>query len=205
MYEIIARPQTRSLRVTWALEELEQEYKYTVTKPHSELMNAANPSGKVPALRHGETLVQDTAAIVTYVGDQHPEKGFTHPSGSAERGRMDSLMYFAQTDLESPLWFFTRTAWLLPEEKKVPEANDLCKEDFAKAIQALEIHLGDGEYILGEQFTAPDILFGHIYRWSKNVQFEIGSDKVKAYMERCIARPALGRALKREKAELENL
>lgn len=203
MYEIIGRPQTRSLRVTWALEELEQEYDFTVTGPHTDVMNAANPSGKVPALRHGDNLVQDTAAIVTYLADQHPEKGLSYPSGTPERGRMDSLMYFAQTDLESPIWFFTRTAWLLPEEKKVPEANDLCKEDFGKAIMALEKHIGDGEYAMGDQFTAPDILFGHIYRWSKNVQFEIPSDKVKAYMERCIARPALGRALKREKTLAE--
>jgi glutathione S-transferase len=203
MYELIASPNSRSIRITWMLEELGQEYKFTSCKPHSPEVLAVNPSGKAPVLRDGDVVIQDSAAIITYLADQHPDMGLSFPSGTAERGLMDSLVQFAQTDLESPIWFFTRTAWLLPEDKKVPEANDLCKEDFAKAIMALEQRIGDKEFAMGDIFTVPDILFGHIYRWSKRVEFDVPSDSVKAYMERIIARPALGLALKREKAESE--
>ena len=71
MYTVIGHPQSRALRVIWALEELGQPYELVKAMPRSEEILKYNPLGKIPALIDGEDVLTDSVAIMTYLADKH--------------------------------------------------------------------------------------------------------------------------------------
>ena len=78
MIKVYGFPQTRSRRITWMLEELEQEYEFVLVdfnkgEAQSAKYLAINPAGKVPAMGDDELLLTESAAILTYLGDKYPE------------------------------------------------------------------------------------------------------------------------------------
>src|SRR3974390_777599 len=83
-------PMSRGRIVRWMLEEGGQPYQTeiveygTTMKAPSSL--AINPMGKVPALRHGETVVTECAAICAYLADAFPKAGLAPPVGDPLRG-----------------------------------------------------------------------------------------------------------------------
>jgi glutathione S-transferase len=182
------------------LEEVGVEYKLVVTRPHSEIACSVNPSGKLPALKVGKAVILDSAAICSYLADCHPQAGLTFDTGTTERAQMESWLHFAMNDLEGPLWMFTRQTLLLPKEKRTRAILNLCAEDWATAVKTMASRLGDGEYAMGEQFTVPDVVLGHIGRWARRCAYPIQSHSVNAYFDRVQGRPALARALQREDA-----
>jgi len=68
--------------------------------------------------------------------------------------------------------------------------------EFKHAMQALEARLGDNEYVMGDTFTIADILIVHCCSWARNFEFVIGSDRVDAYVDNAMERPAYKRAQK---------
>ena len=64
MYDVIGSRATRAIRVLWMLEEIGVPYNHVAASPRSPEASAANPSGKVPSLRNGETVLTDSAAIL---------------------------------------------------------------------------------------------------------------------------------------------
>ena len=115
MYQAVGSPGSRLTRVTWMLEELGQPYEIVKAKMHTETMLRYNPSGKMPALADGEVVVTDSAAIVFYLADKHADQGMggTTP---AERAEIASWMFFAQAELEAPLWNRLKHAFRLADD-----------------------------------------------------------------------------------------
>jgi len=107
MYEVIGTRASRAFRVLWMLEELGQTYSHVPAAPRSNEARAANPSGKVPALRVGETAITDSTAIMTYLGDAHG--GLTHPAGTLGRARQDALTHQILDEIDAVLWMAART------------------------------------------------------------------------------------------------
>ena len=64
---------------------------------------AINPMGKVPALKHGETVVTESAAICAYLADAFPEAGLAPPHGSRLRGPYYRWLFFAAGPLEAAI------------------------------------------------------------------------------------------------------
>lgn len=198
MYKAIGSPGSRLTRVTWMLEELGEPYEIVKCKQHSDTMLRYNPTGKMPALADGDVVVTDSAAICAYLGEKHADKGMGAAPGLAGRAEMDSWMLFAQSELEAPLWNKLRHRMMLPEEVRA-DVGPATAYDFANEVKGLEARLGDRPYALGDRFSAVDVILGHIGRWARGGKFEVASDTVKAYFDRVLSRPALGRALAREK------
>jgi glutathione S-transferase len=196
MYQAVGSPGSRLTRVTWMLEELGEPYEIVRAKQHSDVMYRYNPSGKIPALADGDFVLTDSAAICFYLGDKHAEKGLG-PNSAAERGLMNSWLFFAQSELEAPLWNKLKHRLLLPEELRA-EVGPWTKMEFAREVATLEKRLDGKEYAMGDRFTAADIILGHCGQWARGARFEIGSDAVNAYFDRVLARPALARAKERE-------
>ncbi|MBO6540308.1 MAG: glutathione S-transferase family protein [Rhizobiaceae bacterium] len=196
MYQAVGSPGSRLTRVTWMLEELGEPYEIVKAKQHSEVMYRYNPSGKIPALVDGDLVLTDSAAICFYLGDKHADKGLG-PNTVEERGLMNSWLFFAQAELEPPLWNKLKHRLILPEELRV-DVGPWTKMEFDREIATLEKRLGDKPYAMGERFTAADVIIGHCGQWAGGAKFDIASDKVKAYFERVLSRPALARAKKRE-------
>ncbi|MHB2266912.1 glutathione S-transferase family protein [Aliihoeflea sp. PC F10.4] len=201
MYKAIGAPGSRLTRVTWMLEELEEPYEIVNAKMHTETMRRYNPSGKMPALADGDLTVVDSAAIVFYLADKHSEKGLGG-TGPADRAEIASWLFFAQAELEAPLWNKLKHRLRLADELRA-EVGPWCNAEFANEIETFDKRLGDNEFAMGDRFTAADVILGHCGQWARGAKFEIASDRVNAYFDRVLARPALARAKQKEKEAAE--
>jgi glutathione S-transferase len=209
MITVFGYPQTRSRRITWMLEELEQEYEFRLVdfnkgEPKSAEFLAINPAGKVPAIQDGELVLTESAAIVTYIGDKFPQKALVPKAGTAERGLYDQWSYFVLSELEQALWTMGKHRFAIPEEYRVPEIMKTAEWEFQQALSLLEKGLGDNEYILGSEFCAADILICHTLIWGINFKQVVEQDNLKHYVERLKERDALKRAISKEEASLPN-
>lgn len=197
---------TRSSRVLWALEEAGAEYEYVAVdlragagwKPE---YLALNPGGKVPTLVDGELVLTESAAICTYIGDRFPASRLTPSVGSPERAHYDQWCYFVLSELEQPLWTMAKHLFALPERRRVPAMLDTARWEFAMAAKVLAAGLGRREFIVGDHFTAADILIAHTLTWALVFELPLEHDYLKIYAERLLARPAWARVHEREEAE----
>lgn len=194
MYKLIGYPKTRAFRVLWMLEEIGADYEIDPVMPRSEECNAFNPSGKVPVLQVGEDNIIDSVAICQFLGDKHGK--LTYPAGSIARAKQDSFTQFAMDDIESPLWFNAKNTFVLPEELRSETAQKACRYDFDRAIGVLGERLGSNAYVMGSEFTLPDLLLGHCANWAQiGAGWEIDDGSVLAYFDRVRSRPAYRRAI----------
>src|ERR1700693_864662 len=98
-------PMSRGRIVRWMLEEVGQPYKTEVLDYASTMKApdylAINPMGKVPALRHGEAVVTETAAICAYLADAFPQAGLAPPPGHQLRAPYYRWLFFAAGPMEA--------------------------------------------------------------------------------------------------------
>lgn len=188
MYKVIGSPKNRGARVIWMLEELGEPYEVQSVMPHSPEVLAHNAGGKVPVLVDGDFSLTDSAAILMYLADKHDR--FTYPVGTRERARLTSLMFFAMDEVETPPWTLAKHSFVPPKELHARDAiKPMLEHDFAKAMHGLAARLGDGPYIMGDDFTIADIYLGHTGSWAKGAGFDIPAGPVGDYFTRVAARP----------------
>ena len=193
MYQVIGHPRSRTMRVLWMLEELNQPYELVAHRPGSDEARAINPSGKVPVLLVDGVAIADSVAIMQFLADRH--NALTFPAGSVERGQQDSFTQFACDEVDGPLWTAGKHSFALPEKLRVPEIKPTAKTEFAHAMRILSTRLGANEFVMGAKITVPDILLGHCAGWAVNAKFDLPEGNVGAYFTRLRARPALRRAM----------
>ncbi|MEM9060927.1 MAG: glutathione S-transferase family protein [Pseudomonadota bacterium] len=192
MYRVVGLPRTRTMRVLWMLEELEQPYEIDPARPHSQEVVAGNPGGKVPVLHDGDGIISDSVAICTYLADKHGQ--VTHPAGTLARARQDAVTQFCIDEVEGALWTAAKNSFVNPEEHRAGAVIPVTKFEFAKAMDTLAQHLDGKAFVAGDMFTIPDLLLGHCARWARNAKFEIPDGPVAEYLGRVQKRPALARA-----------
>lgn len=184
---------TRSLRVQWVLNELDLEYEFVPVKlkegeHFSSDFLRLNPAHKVPVLVDGDAVITESAAIVLYLAEKHPEKGLL-PTDLAQRGQIYRWLMFAMTELEQPLWRMARHTFLYPEDKRLPGDIELAKEDFREMVRVLEQHMAGRSYVVGDHLTVADCVIAYALDWASLVGLLDGLPYLKAYMERLYARP----------------
>jgi glutathione S-transferase len=195
-------PNSRSLRAAWALEEAAAEYEYVPVDlfkgaARTPEFLALNPAGKVPVLVDGELTLTESGAIIDYVGNRFPASGLV-PRDAAARANCLRWMFFAQTELEQPLWTIAKHRFALPKDKRVAGTEETARWEFAVAAKLLDGALADREYMCGGMFTGADILLVHTLAWARSAKIPLDSARLTAYMERLLMRPALTRARQRE-------
>ena len=140
-------PNSRSLRAAWALEEAAAEYEYV----HVDLFKGAartpeflalNPAGKVPVLVDGELTLTESGAIIDYIGEKFPASGLA-PRNAAARANCLRWMFFAQTELEQPLWTIAKHRFALPKDKRIAGIEATARWEFALAAKLLDGALAD--------------------------------------------------------------
>ena len=189
MYDVIGSSTSRAFRVMWLLEELGQPYTYIPELPQSDAVRALNPSGKIPILRDGDTVITDSTAILTYLADKHG--ALTFPAGSPERAQQDSVTQTFLDEIESQLWVASRHSFILPKEKRVPEIKPTLMWEYERNM-ALMMNRCKGPYLMGEMFTIPDIILTHCATWAKAAGFPTDNADLLAYIKTTRARPAFG-------------
>lgn len=204
MLKLYGCPNTRSTRVAWALEEAGAEYDYEPVILHKGegrrlSFLRVSPSGKVPVLVDGDLVLSESAAICTYVGDLYSASGLTPAFGTADRARYNQWLAFAIGELERPLSTIAKHRFALPQRLRVPAVEEAAMWEFGRACRVLEKGLDDNPFILGDRFTAADIMLSHILAWATSSGIPVDSDPLRAYADRLLARPALERARQREK------
>ena len=194
MYEVIGGVQSRAFRVMWMLEELGQGFLHTPEKPHSGLVSALNPSGKVPVLKDGDNVLIDSTAIITYLADKHG--ALTYACGTIERARQDGLTHQILDELDAVLWVATRHGFILPEEQRVPEIKASARWEFERNVARISDRLQE-PFLMGGMMTVPDIILTHCLNWAYAAKFTYDQKNLLAYAKRMRGRDAFKRAVTR--------
>ncbi|WP_420473358.1 glutathione S-transferase family protein [Noviherbaspirillum sp. ST9] len=191
--EFYTNPQSRGRIVHWMLEETGADYKTAWLDFGSTMKDSAylalNPMGKVPALRHGNVVVTEAAAICAYLADLFPEKMLAPPAGEPTRGTYYRWLFFAAGPLEAAATARS-LGWQVPPGK----SKFVGFGSYDDAINAVEKALADGPYVCGEQFTAADVYVGSSLGWGMMSGSIDKRPVFEAYVGRLYARPAWQRA-----------
>jgi glutathione S-transferase len=191
-------PQSRSSVVLWMMEELGEPYdiKLVSLKAGDNLKPdylAINPMGKVPALKHGDTVITELAAICTYLADEFPKAKLNVPIGTPARGLYLKWLFFNPGCLEPAV--IDRAA---PRKEDAKRAM-LGYGDFDTVMNVLAKALEKGPWLMGEQFTAADVVIGANIRWGMIFKMIPARQEFTDYAARIAARPAAQRAEAKDK------
>jgi len=186
-------PMSRGRIVRWMLEEVGEPYEtvvldYGTTMKDADYL-AINPMGKVPAIRHGDTVVTEAAAICAYLADAFPDKGLAPPPGHRKRGPYYRWLFFAAGPVEAAVTG-KALGLLAPADKKMMAGYG----SFEETIDALERAIAPGPYLCGEQFTAADLYVGAQIGWGMMFGSIDKRPAFEAYAGRLQARRAAVRA-----------
>jgi glutathione S-transferase len=184
---------SRSSVALWMLEEIGVPYEIRLLslnegEQHKPEYLAVNPMGKVPALKHGDTVITEVAAICTYLADAFPEAKLNVPLGTPRRGIYLKWLFFGPGCLEPAM-----TDYVSPR-KEQPRRATLGYGDYDSVMNVVAQALKPGPYLMGEQFTAADVVVGANIRWGMMFKMVPERPEFLAYAERLKARPAAQRA-----------
>ena len=190
---------SRSSIALWMLEEIGEPYDIKLLKL-SEGDNlkpeflAVNPMGKVPTLVHDGVTITESAAICTYLADAFPKAKLNVPIGDPRRGPYLKWLFFGPSCIEPAI--IDRAA---PRKEEARRAMlgygsfDFVMDTVAKAVEK-------GPYLLGDQFTAADVIIGSGLRWGTMFKLIPERKEFSDYIARFADRPALKRSEEKDKA-----
>jgi glutathione S-transferase len=184
---------TRSIRVRWTLQELGIDFEaITVNLLAGDQKSPAflklNPAGKIPVLVDGDLVLTESVAIVMYLAQKYPDKGFV-PTDLEQQAQFNRWLLFAATELEQPLWRIARHTNLYPEARRLPGDVVLASEEFKAMAGVLQEHLKGKQFVVGNAVTVADFLLAHTLDWANEVQMLDGFPQLQTYMERMYSRP----------------
>ncbi|MGQ7793339.1 glutathione S-transferase family protein [Faunimonas sp. B44] len=190
---------SRSLLALWMLEEVGAEYEVKVLSTERDEQRepaylAVNPMGKVPALVHQGTVITEAAAICAYLADAFPEAGLAVPIGTPARGVYYKWLFFGPSCFEPAV-----IDRMLKREGGPRGALGWGDTDTTLAV--LEAAVRDRPFLMGDRFTAPDVVIGGGLRWGMATGAVEKKPAFEAYVARCSERPALKRSEERDRAE----
>jgi glutathione S-transferase len=190
---------SRSSVVLWMLEETGAPYDIKLLrlsdgdqlKPD---FIAINPMGKVPTLRHGDSVITEVAAICAYLADEFPEKKLNIPVGVPDRGVYLKWLFFGPSVLEPAM-----TDRAFPRQQ-APRAAALGWRDFDTVLDIVGKAVARSPFLMGEQFTAADVVIGSTLRYGIMFKLIPERSEFNDYVARITARPASRRADEKDKA-----
>ncbi len=186
-------PQSRGRVVRWMLEEVGVPYLTEIleygTTMKAPAYLAINPMGKVPALRHGDTVVTEVAAICAYLADAFPAAGLAPPPGDRLRGPYYRWLFFAAGPIEAAA-SNKALGFVVPEGRE----RMMGYGTYADVMNGLEGAVSQGDYIVGDRFTAADVYVGSHIGFGLMFGTIEKRPAFERYVERISARPAAVRA-----------
>jgi glutathione S-transferase len=199
MLKLYHSAQSRSTRPRWLLEEIgapfelvrvdlgKQEHK---TPQYLQI----HPHGSVPALTDGDLTLIESGAICAYLADKFPAARLAPAVGTPDRGTYYQWMFYTMATLEPPLMqVFMHTA-MLPEAQRSAKALEEGKKKFGEVATVIENALAGKQYLVGEQFSAADVMLGSTVAWAQMLGLLSDWPRVAEYVGRLSSRPAFQRA-----------
>ncbi len=191
--ELYYTARTRSVRPRWLLEELAVPYSLRPVDLFGGERNPIHPLGSVPAVRiNGETLIE-SGAICHWLADSFPEKNLAPATTDPRRASYEQWMFFVPATLEPPAFDILMHTQILPEKKRVEIIVPYATERYQRVLKMLAKELDHDGYLMGEQFTAADIMMTTTLSWLPELLEK--HPTLLAYTQRATARPAYKRAI----------
>jgi glutathione S-transferase len=190
---------SRSSVALWMLEEVGEPYSLRVLDlkagEHKQPdYLAVNPMGKVPALRFGDTVVTEVSAICAWLADAYPGARLAPPIGDPLRAAYLKWMFYGPSCVEPAI--FVKA---FPPAGPVPQGV-AGWGNFDLVMDVLSNAVGGDAYILGDRFTAADVVIGSNLRWGMQFGLVPAREEFKRYVGRISERPAALRARERDEA-----
>lgn len=155
-------PWSRGGIVHWMLEEIGAPYRIKVLEYGAAMKSpdylTINPMGKVPAIRHGDAVVTEAAAICAYLADAFPEAELAPPL--AQRGAYYRWLFFAAGPLEMALALEGCGVQPTPEQQ-----GRLGCGSYQSVVDTVAAAVAGRRYIASERFTAADVYVGAHVGW----------------------------------------
>jgi len=184
----------RDVRVRWALEEAGIPYRERLIGPEdqaSAAYRALQPFGQVPAIETGDLKLFESGAIVIHIAEQSDA---LMPSDAVGRTRTLAWILAALNSVEPAVQNLAALDAFHAHEAWAPLRRPTAVEAAQKRLAAVEAWLGDRDY-LEERFTAADLMMTTVLRILRHTDLVSGRPALKAYQERCEARPAFKKAM----------
>ncbi len=188
-------PMSRGRIVRWMLEEVGAPYRTELMMYGPSMKQAAyrevNPLGKVPALRHGDVTVTETAAICAYLADAFPEASLSPPPGDRARAPYYRWLFFCAGPVEAAV---TNQALgvAVPDDQR--KRGMVGYGSMPEVLDALDKAVTDVTHVAGDRFSAADLYLASHLGWG----MAFGSIEKRPAFERYVAahfgRPAAVRA-----------
>jgi glutathione S-transferase len=187
-------PQSRGRIVRWMLEEVGAPYETEIVpydQMKSERYLAVNPMGKVPAIRHGEHVVTECAAICAYLADVFPQAGL----GPRDDEKADYYrwMFYAAGPVEAAVSNKAMGWEPTPERERMFGYGN-----FDKVVAVLDELFSLRDYVCGDRFTAADVYVGSQIMFPLQFGMLPERESFLRYRDRLQARDAYQRATRRD-------
>jgi len=185
-------PMSRGQIVRWMLEEVGAPYVTEVLDYASTMKAPAylaiNPMGKVPAIKHGDQVVTECAAICAYLADAFPAAGLAPAPGAPARAAYYRWLFFAAGPVEAAV--VNKSCGFEAPDK----ARMLGYGSFEQTMDTLEGVLSSGDYLAGGAFSAADLYLGSQLGWGMQFKTIPARPAFEAYVAKLHARPAFQKA-----------
>lgn len=199
MLTLYHAPVSRSTRITALIDELGADVEIrTVTIPRVDGSGGRDPAnphpeGKVPLLEHDGALIWESSAIILYLTDLFPQAGLGPLPGDPLRGPYLSWLAW-YGDVVEPVMIY---------ENVLKLDDPVLRTTFrggAEVTARLTAALQRGPWLLGERYSAADLLLHSPYAWFRDATPDV--PVIRDWVARCMDRPAARRALARDAAAM---
>jgi glutathione S-transferase len=192
-------PMSRGRIARWMLEETGAPYETQVLDYASTMKQqpylSINPMGKVPAIRHGDKVVTECAAICAYLADAFPDAGLAPPTD--DRADYYRWLFYAAGPVEQAVT--NKAMGMTPTAE---QGRMVGYGSFDKMVDVLEKAVSDRDYVAGDSFTAADVYVGSQLGWGLQFGTLPKRPAFETYVARLHARPAYLRANEKDNALL---
>jgi len=194
MIKLYWSPRTRSFSALWLMEETGQPYDRVLIDLSKGAQKtpeylAINPMGKVPALQDGEVTLGEAAAICAYVAERYPQAKLAPATGDPLRAKYLYWLFFGPSCVEPAMVQLATKVEMNPTSAGWGDAQ--------RVFDVLDATLSKGPWLLGENFSAADIVIGSGLNFAVRL-FKMAPSRpsFERYLDACAGRPAFQRALK---------
>jgi glutathione S-transferase len=190
------RGETKDLRAQWALEELGLPYRvhaldHTGGELDSEAYSRISPFRQVPVIDDDGFVVAESAAVVLYLAEK---AGKLIPSDAQGRTRVVQWCFAAVSTVE-PTLVCLDLIGMFDSGKTAHKLDTEVRKIAGRWLGEVERRLEDREWIACADFTVADIMMACVLRGIRKTDLMEPFPRLKAYYERCQARPAWQRTL----------
>ncbi len=200
MIKIFHAPGSRSVRIIWLLEELGLDYELEVLKRGevNEAFIEASPFSKLPTIIDGDIVMSESVAIVQYILQKYGDGRLEPDHDSNQYAEYLQWLNFGESVLIDPIVSILINKVFRPEEHRHEYSVQSAEKSFAKMIKTLNSIMEGRTYIMGDDFTAADIINGYTLRLADNLQLlpgEHGTENVVNYFKSLTSRDAYQKAI----------